>query len=214
MRGGFEWRRSERTMRRNGRPAALGPENAPVTTSVLIVPGLRGGGPAHWQSLWLAQHPEYRRVLQHDWLAPRLEDWAAAIDAAIGAAGARVFVVAHGFGCLATLARLARRRAEVAGALLVAPRDPAEFGLAPDALDTPATLVASRNDPWMAFANARRLARRLRCRFVDAGEAGHIDAAAGYGPWPEGERLLAGLVAAAAARERDLETALALAAAS
>ena len=189
-----------------------------MKTSVLVVPGLRGSGPSHWQSLWVAKHPEYRRVLQRDWLAPRLDDWVAALDAAIEAATdeaqARAIVVAHGFGCVATLARLARRRDGVAGALLVAPRDPGEFGLECEAVPVPATLVASRNDPSLAFSDARRLARRLGCRFVDAGAAGHIDAAAGYGAWPEGEQLLARLVARAQAWERTLENALALAAAA
>jgi len=182
--------------------------------SVLVVPGLRGSGPSHWQSLWLAKHPQYRRVLQRDWLAPRLDDWVAALDAAIAATQARAIVVAHGFGCVATLARLARRRDGVAGALLVAPRDPAEFGLVCEAVPVPTTLVASRNDPSIAFADAKRLARRLGCRFVDAGLAGHIDAAAGYGAWPAGEQLLARLMARAQAWERTLENALALAAAA
>ena len=182
--------------------------------SVLIVPGLRGSGPSHWQSLWVAKHPQYRRVLQRDWLAPRLDDWVAALDAAIAATEARAIVVAHGFGCVATLARLARRRDGVGGALLVAPRDPAEFGLVCEAVPVPATLVASCNDPSIAFADAKRLARRLGCRFVDAGLAGHIDAAAGYGAWPEGEQLLARLMARAQAWERTLENALALAAAA
>jgi len=185
-----------------------------VDKTVLIVPGLRGSGPAHWQSLWQAKHPQYRRVLQNDWRAPRLEDWAALSERAIGAAGGRVFLVAHGFGCLAALAALAQRRGAVAGAMLVAPRDPAEYGVAAKELGMPAILVASRNDPWIAFADAARLARRLGSRFADAGEAGHIDAISGYGPWPEGERLLAKLVARAAAEERSLQFALALAAAS
>lgn len=185
-----------------------------VKPIVLIVPGLRGSGPAHWQSLWQAAHPEYRRVLQHDWGAPRLEDWSGAIDNAVCAAATSVFIVAHGFGCLAALRRLAERRAGVAGAMLVAPRDPSDFGMSgllPEHLfDLPTTLVASRSDPSMPFAHAQRLARRLGSRFVDAGDAGHIDAASGYGPWRKGERLLAGLFARAQARERELRVALAL----
>ena len=191
--------------------AAQVSENDGMEPTVLFVPGLRGSGPAHWQSQWQAKHPGYRRVLQHDWLAPRLGDWAAALDGAITAAGHGVFIVAHGFGCLAALARLAQQQADVAGALLVAPRDPCEFGLAPQPLELPATLVASRNDPGLALADARRLAHKLGSRFVDAGEAGHIDAASGYGPWPRGERLLARLFAAAETRQRELRLALAIA---
>ncbi|MFB9360579.1 alpha/beta hydrolase [Amorphoplanes nipponensis] len=28
---------------------------------------------------------------------------------------------------------------------------------------------------------------------VDAGDAGHLETASGYGPWPDGERLVAAL---------------------
>jgi predicted alpha/beta hydrolase family esterase len=194
--------------------AALG--RALVEKTVLLVPGLRGSGPAHWQTLWQAKHPEYRRVLQQDWAAARLDAWTAALDGAINATAGPVFIVAHGFGCLAAIQRLAVQRAKVAGALLVAPRDPCDFGLDPSApdepFDFPTTLVASRNDPWMPLRQARRLARRLGSRFVDAGHADHIDAASGYGPWPKGEQLLAGLFARARAQERALQLALALAA--
>lgn len=182
--------------------------------TVLLVPGLRGSGPAHWQTLWQARHPEYRRVLQQDWAAARLDAWTAVLDGAIRASAGQVFIVAHGFGCLAAMQRLSVQRADVVGVLLVAPRDPCDFGLdptAPDApFDIPTTLVASRDDPGMPFPEARRLARRLGSRFVDAGHAGHIDAAAGYGPWPKGERLLAGLFAKARAQERALQVALTL----
>jgi predicted alpha/beta hydrolase family esterase len=178
-----------------------------------MVPGLRGSGPRHWQTLWLARNPVYRRVLQDDWLAARPDTWAAAVDREIKAAPDRPLLVAHGFGCLAVLRRLAERRADVAGVMLVAPRDPDEFGLEallPSMLEMPTTLVASHNDPSMSFALAERLASRLGSRLVDAGEAGHIDPHSGYGPWPAGERLLAALAVEASARERELRTALAL----
>jgi predicted alpha/beta hydrolase family esterase len=181
-------------------------ENENVERTVLLVPGLRGSGPGHWQTLWQARHPSYRRVLQHDWLAPRLDQWAAALDGAIAAAGGGAFLAAHGFGCLAALARLARSDEGVAGLLLVAPRDPAEFGLVPQALRVPAILVASRNDACLGFASAKALAHALEATIADAGDAGHID-----GAWPKGERLLGRLFAMAEARRRELAIALAMA---
>jgi predicted alpha/beta hydrolase family esterase len=176
-----------------------------VEKAVLIVPGLRGSGPGHWQTLWQAKHASYRRVLQHDWLAPRLEDWCAALDGALREAGPGAFVAAHGFGCLATLACLARRHTDAAGVLLVAPRHPDEFGLVPQRLEMPSILVASRTDPCLTLEEAHRLARALGARFADAGDAGHID-----GPWPQGERQLARLFSMAEARSRELAAALAL----
>ena len=152
-------------------------------------------------------------MLQQDWAVARLKDWAAVIDGAIRAGGASVFIIAHGFGCLAAVRRLAECRMNVAGAMLVAPRDPSELGVdgPTEPFAIPTTLVASRNDPWMPFVQAKGLAQRLGSRFVDAGEAGHIDAAAGYGPWRRGEQRLARLVVEAQARERELRLAIALA---
>ena len=183
-----------------------GPTISPVEKHVLIVPGLRGSGPGHWQTHLQATHPDYRRVLQHDWLAPRLPEWTAALDDAIRAEGRDVFVVAHGFGCLATLARLASRSVDVRGVLLVAPRDPAEFKFKPPRLEIPAILVASRSDAWMPYDEAQALAHAIQARFVDAGDAGHLESA-----WPGVERLLQKLFAAADARERQLQVALTIA---
>jgi hypothetical protein len=50
--------------------------------------------------------------------------------------------------------------------------------------------VASTNDEFVSLARAEEFARRWRARFVSIGAAGHIHTAAGYGPWPEGKRLL------------------------
>lgn len=173
--------------------------------TVLVVPGLRDSGPAHWQSLWQARHPEYVRVVQRDWNAPRLTEWVATLDRAIRAVRNRVILVAHSFGCLAALRRIAERPDDVAGALLAAPADPAKFGLEeelPQApIGVPAFLVGSCNDPWLDFDRAARLARRTGAVFVNGGAAGHLNAESGYGPWPEGERLLARLTALAAVKE-------------
>jgi predicted alpha/beta hydrolase family esterase len=54
-------------------------------------------------------------------------------------------------------------------------------------------VVASRNDPYMAFDCAVALARDWGARMVDAGFAGHINVASGHGPWPEGRDLIQAL---------------------
>jgi predicted alpha/beta hydrolase family esterase len=41
---------------------------------VLILPGLYDSGPQHWQSLWLARRPGFRRVEQRNWETPRRAD--------------------------------------------------------------------------------------------------------------------------------------------
>jgi predicted alpha/beta hydrolase family esterase len=69
------------------------------------------------------------------------------------------------------------------------------FGPIPERpLGVPATVVASRNDPWMRFARTSGLARFWEADLVDLGFAGHVNVAAGYGPWAGGKRLRDGLL--------------------
>jgi predicted alpha/beta hydrolase family esterase len=54
----------------------------------------------------------------------------------------------------------------------------------------PTILAASRDDPYIGFDRARRLARIWKSRFVDAGWLGHINADSGVRDWPFGQFLL------------------------
>ncbi len=93
--------------------------------------------------------------------------------------------------------------AAIAGALFVAPADPAHLDIANDlvagALPVPSTLVASTNDPWLKFVKAGALAAQWGSRFVSAGAIGHINADSGLGAWPEGFALLRDVAERAAA---------------
>jgi uncharacterized protein len=178
----------------------------PVT---LILPGLGGSGPEHWQTRWESLHPTYRRVVQRDWDHPDLPDWLAALEAEVAGAGARVALVAHSLGCALAVHAAARPvAASIVAALLVAPADvdspahtPAETrGFAPlpvRPLPFPATVVASDNDPFVALSRARAFAAAWGAAFVDAGSRGHLNAASGLGDWPEGHRQLEALLARA-----------------
>jgi predicted alpha/beta hydrolase family esterase len=46
----------------------------------------------------------------------------------------------------------------------------------------------------MSIERARALAQAWGARFANAGACGHINVAAGFGPWPAGEELLAELL--------------------
>ena len=48
---------------------------------VLLLPGWRNSGPAHWQSRWEAIYGDCR-VDQDDWLWPKRGDWMAQIGRA------------------------------------------------------------------------------------------------------------------------------------
>jgi predicted alpha/beta hydrolase family esterase len=161
---------------------------------LLIVPGLNDSGPAHWQS-WLQSHYRHSlRVVQRDWSAPDLERWAARIGATLDRAGPGPWVAAaHSFGCLALVRYLADRPdSALRAVLLVAPAEPDKFGLAESlpqrALPVPALLVASQTDPWMSAASARRWAGRWGAHWINLGDAGHINAEAGFGPLPLARR--------------------------
>ena len=171
-------------------------------TPILIVPGLGGSGPEHWQSHWERSYPQAQRVEQADWNRPVRADWLSRLTQALRDAPGAI-LVGHSLGC-ALIAHLAWRRPDLAigGALLVAPadvddddrvpRDVRDFAPMPLArLPFRAAVVASTNDPYMGLERARTLAKAWGTRFVNAGACGHINIAAGFGPWPAGEALLA-----------------------
>jgi predicted alpha/beta hydrolase family esterase len=171
----------------------------------LIVPGLGGSGPTHWQSLWERSYPGTTRVEQEDWEEPDRDAWLNQLSRAVrGAPGA--ILIAHSLGCV-VVAQLAEKapRLPIAGALLVAPADvdaehcasPQLLELAPmplSRLPFPAVVVASTNDPYVAIDRGRLFADAWGARFVNAGPCRHINVAAGFGPWPAGEKILDELV--------------------
>jgi len=172
----------------------------------LLLPGLYGSGPRHWQRWWLDAVPGARLVEQRDWQQPRLDDWRRRLAGAVSRAPGAI-LVAHSLAC-ALVAHLARRQPElpIGGALLVAPADvddpswmaPAVAGFGPmplERLPFPAIVVASHNDPYVAFERARAFAARWGAELVDAGSSGHLNAEGGFGPWPAGVALARRLVA-------------------
>jgi predicted alpha/beta hydrolase family esterase len=171
---------------------------------VLLLPGYDDSGPGHWQSLWERAHPELRRVRQRSWTEPVCEEWVATLDAAIVAAPSPVVLVAHSLGCLTVAHHAIRHARPVRGALLVAPPNaddptfpPIIKGFRPiprQALPFRSVVVSSSDDWYMAPDDARALARAWGSRFVLLENAGHINADAGFGEWPLGERLLAELM--------------------
>ena len=172
--------------------------------SVLMLPGYDSSGPGHWQTLWEQAHPEYRRVPQRSWTEPARDEWVAALDEAIVAAQQAVVLVGHSLGALTIVHHARGHERAVRGALLVAPPNvddpafpPMVKGFRPiprNALPFPSIVVASDDDWYMDPDTARGLARAWGSRFVLLEKAGHINTDAGFGPWPEGERLLAELI--------------------
>lgn len=163
---------------------------------VIIVPGLENSGPDHWQTWLEAKLPSARRIQKAQWQEPDLPGWMAAIRATLSAHDPAI-LVAHSFGCLASIRIIEQHPAAIRAALLVAPADPEKFGFDMQRFHRPlclrALLVASENDPWMSLARARLMAEALGADFLNLGRAGHINARSGHGPWPGGLKLVEGL---------------------
>ena len=165
---------------------------------VVIVPGWHGSGPAHWQTIWEQNHPEYFRIPHRDWQSTHRPDWVNAIDKGVLSLAGNIVLVAHSLGCLAVAWWAATRPEsshQVRGAMLVAPPDldsspgalPALASFAPlprARLPFPSLVVASENDPHASIGAAEGFARDWGSEFVNVGLCGHINADSGHGPWP------------------------------
>ncbi|WP_042299336.1 RBBP9/YdeN family alpha/beta hydrolase [Paraburkholderia kururiensis] len=173
---------------------------------LVTVPGLHGSEGAHWQTWLERQFPRALRVEQADWDAPNLAVWGDALRALLARERGPFVLAAHSFGCLATAHALLQGScaADVAGVLFVAPASPEKFRFAgafePRRLPVPSILIGSETDPWMPAAGALALAQHLGSAFVNLGDAGHINTAAGFGPWPRAKHFIDTLIHCAAPR--------------
>jgi predicted alpha/beta hydrolase family esterase len=177
---------------------------------ILVIPGLGGSGPDHWQSRWEAKIPAVRRVVQADWEKPELAAWRDRIIEEVARAARPVILVAHSLGVLAAMHAApfltkGESSGKVKGGFLVAPPsvevlagldalDPAFLTVPGEPLPFPALVIASRDDPYSSFAESEALARTLGAELIDAGFSGHINSESGHGPWPEGLLRFAGFL--------------------
>jgi len=169
---------------------------------IILVPGLGGSGPTHWQSIWGSELPGSLTIAQDDWNDPRPADWIGRIEEQVAGISGAVMFVAHSLGCLA-VAGWAQRHGEsrvAVDAMMVAP---CSTGRA-DALDVlrrfrpfsekplgfSSLVVASANDPYASVDESVSLAKSWGSNFVDVGALGHINAASDLGRWPGGLHLL------------------------
>ena len=169
---------------------------------ILIIPGYTNSGPDHWQSRWEGKLSTARRVEQAEWSKPVREDWTAAVAKAVNEAEKPVVFVAHSLGVPAVVQAIPQFRNRVAGAFFVAPPDVANPAIRPkhlmtfgpyprDPLPFPSIVVSSSNDPFCAAEVAADIASAGGSLLIHAGDAGHINTEAGYGPWPEGSMAFA-----------------------
>jgi predicted alpha/beta hydrolase family esterase len=178
-----------------------------MSATVLFVPGLRDHVEDHWQTHAALAFPG--SVTVEPLIEDRLSRAArvAALDAALQAIPGDVVIAAHSAGCLMVAFWALAPTRPVKAALLATPAD-VEHPLPPGypsyddlsangwvptpraALQFPTLVVASRNDPLALFDRVEGFARDWGAAVHDAGEVGHLNAPAGYGPWPDGHTLI------------------------
>jgi predicted alpha/beta hydrolase family esterase len=171
---------------------------------LLLLPGWQNSGPGHWQSLWEGEYPQARRADMPNWEAPHRVNWVEALDHDLNALylahGEPVVVAAHSVGCLALVHWATWGEVSIAGALLVAPAD-VERESCPEALRDfapipmqrlpfPSRVVVAADDPYLDPARARAFAEAWGSTFSLLPGGGHLNAASGHGPWPQGEAFL------------------------
>ena len=172
-----------------------------ATTPILILPGYGDSGDDHWQTHWERSDPACRRVVQHDWLEPKRVDWVSALERAVAECAAPPVLVAHSLACALVAHWAGETRRAAKGALLVAPADVdsplhtadevRSFSPMPmRRLPFPAIVVASTDDPFAPIDRASAFADAWASRLVILEGAGHINADAGFGRWPEGRVFL------------------------
>jgi Predicted esterase of the alpha/beta hydrolase fold len=162
--------------------------------NILLVPGLYDSGPQHWQTLWHQQHPHWLRIAQSDWITPDLHRWAAPVLELLQNSQTPLTLVAHSFGCLASLYAARQMPEKVHSLFLVAPADPDLLGVQEALINHPTPvagrIIASSNDPWMPLDRVCFWSQRWGLPLSLLGPLRHINTESGHGAWPEGLALL------------------------
>lgn len=170
-------------------------------TYYFIVPGLGNSGPDHWQTHFENSGDHFIRINQREWDTPASKDWIETIDQAIADYNlADVILIGHSLGCTAIANWAKQYQKKIKGALLVAPSDleaprytfsTAGFDHVPlDKINFKTIVVASSNDEWVTIERAEFFAENWGSEFINIGNAGHINADAGFGEWPKGLEIL------------------------
>jgi len=186
--------------------------NETTSPTVLIVPGLRDHVPDHWQTILEKNLPKATTVPRMGKDALSCAAWVLKLDESLAQIQGPVVLVAHSAGCMIVAHWAQRLRRSIKGALLATPPDfdsplpegyPTKEVLRQNGwLPTPLTrlpfpsiVAASANDPLARVGRVAALAKAWGSRYVDLGNVGHLNPAAGFGPWPRAEELVRELAA-------------------
>ncbi len=178
-----------------------------TTPTILMVPGLRDHVEEHWQTILQNKIPGARSVppLEIDKLSRDAR--VAALDKALSEIDGPVILVAHSAGVMITVHWAQQHNRPIHGALLAAPADlesPMPQGYpTPSSIDDhgwlpiprqplpfPSIVAASTTDPLAGFSRVEQMAAAWGSRFVNIGAVGHLNPAAGFGPWAQADALI------------------------
>ncbi len=173
--------------------------------TIFILPGWQDSGPRHWQSIWLAKYPQAIKVVQNDWMYPEKKQWVETFHEYIEKYNSKdIILVGHSLAC-AVIAHwsdeyFSHTHANITGALLVSPIDmdapnfPKEIqGFSPICLEKlkfRSIVVASESDTWSNIQRTNYFAQCWGAEMINIGKQGHINVDAGFGEWPQGEKIL------------------------
>jgi predicted alpha/beta hydrolase family esterase len=175
--------------------------------TILIVPGLRDHVPEHWQTLLEQKLPTAISVPRMGKDKLSCAAWVSMMEATLAKVDGPVVLAAHSAGCMIVVQWAQRYRRAIRGALLATPPDfdsplPAGYptqevlrqnGWLPvprERLPFPSIVAVSINDPLGRLDRVEALAAAWGSRIVNLGSVGHLNPAAGYGPWPKAEELI------------------------
>ncbi len=173
----------------------------------LFLAGYGNSTGEHWQAKWFSQLSGSIWVDQN-WEEPKRDDWVEAIHSALEKVSEPVVVISHSLGGLAFIEWANQYpdllHKKIRGAFLVALPDadaesfPAAiqgFAHTPfNKIPAPTLMLVSQNDPYASFERSCLFASALGCELISIGNKGHINTAAGFGDWPEGENYLQAFV--------------------
>lgn len=174
--------------------------------NLLILAGLGDSGKNHWQSYWLKKYSNSSKVIQDNWVEPKLENWIEKLNEAILKLDAPTILVAHSLAVSMVMHwASSNTNPNIVGALLVAPADVDSPEHAPEAiwnfapiptkpLNFPTIVISSENDPYISLERAKYLAEKWESTFVNIGLKGHVNSESNLEYWEEGQMLLQQLI--------------------
>jgi predicted alpha/beta hydrolase family esterase len=180
------------------------PRRPTRTVPTVILHGLNGAGPDHWQRWLAAQLADAGREVIFPALpnpdSPLLEEWLPALSEALDGLPADGYdLVAHSLGAVLWLHHAAAASPATAPArvaLVAMPASGTLLQVAPSFVPVPldidtvrkaadgTVLVGSDNDPYCPDGVARTYGAPLKMAATVIPNGGHLNVDSGFGPWP------------------------------